>query len=59
MNRDVRKAVNDFTEYEKAYNERERIYHSFTRDHSSEAMDVFREELLQHLAGSIIVKEHR
>lgn len=59
VNREYRKMVNDFTEYEKAYNERQRIYHGFTRESTNEAVDTFKEELLQHLAGSIIVKEHR
>ena len=54
-----KRLVADFAEYEKLYNERQRIYHHFTREHQSEAMTVFRTDLLQHLAGSIIVKEHR
>ena len=28
-NTKIRKVIEDFTEYEKAYNERERIYHHF------------------------------
>ena len=54
-----KKLVGDFAEYEKAYNERQRIYHHFTRESTSESMTVFRTDLLQHLAGSIVVKEHR
>ena len=54
-----KKLMSDFEEYEKIYNERQRIYHHFTREHESEAMAVFRTELLQHLAGSIVVKESR
>lgn len=53
------KLISDFAEYDRIYNERQRIYHSFTREHQSEAMAVFRTELLQHLAGSIVVKESR
>ena len=59
VNRELRKIINDFTEYEKAYNERERVYHSYMKDQDSESLSQFRNELLQHLAGSIIVKEHR
>lgn len=51
--------MEDFTEYEKAYNERERIYHSYMSSETSESLDNFRVELLQHLAGSIVIKEHR
>ena len=54
-----KKLISDFAEYEKVYNERQRLYHHFTREHDSEAMAVFRTELLQHLAGSIVVKENR
>lgn len=58
---------NTFTEYERHFNERQRIYHHFVQDTqdengqrtTSEYLDSFRSELLQHLAGSIIVKEHR
>lgn len=54
-----KKLINDFKEYQNVNNERERLYHHFTREHESEAMAVFRTELLQHLAGSIVVKESR
>ncbi len=59
VNREVRKIISDFTEYEKAYNEKDRIYHFYMKDQPSESLVQFRHELLQHLAGSIIVKEHR
>ena len=55
----AKKLVTDFTEWEKVYQERQRIYHHFTSQSDSEAMTVFRTDLLQHLAGSIVVKEHR
>jgi hypothetical protein len=51
--------VADFGEWEKVYNERHRIYHHFTNESNSESLTVFRTDLLQHLAGSIVVKEHR
>lgn len=54
-----KKLVADFEEYEKVYNERQRLYTNYTNEHDSESMTVFRTELLQHLAGSIIVKESR
>jgi hypothetical protein len=46
VNRELRKISNDFTEYEKAYNERERIYHSYMKDQESESLTQFRIELL-------------
>ena len=46
MNRELRKISNDFTEYEKAYNERERVYHSYMKDQKSESLSQFRNELL-------------
>jgi hypothetical protein len=51
--------VAQFAEWEKVYQERQRLYHHFTSESTSESMTVFRTELLQHLAGSIVVKEHR
>ncbi len=48
-----------FTQYDKVWNERERIYHHFLNEEDSENLDTLRGELLQHLAGNIIVKEHR
>lgn len=51
--------INDFKEYDQAYTERQRVYSTFSEGTTSEAMQAFRNDLLQHLAGSIIVKEHR
>lgn len=51
--------LNDFKEYEQAFTTRKNVYDSFTSGSSSEAMQAFRTDLLQHLAGSIVVKEHR
>jgi len=51
--------INDFKEYEQAFTARKNVYDSFTTGSSSEAMQAFRTDLLQHLAGSIVVKEHR
>lgn len=55
----VKNLVSDFSDYEKIFNERQRIYHNFANDSNSESLTVFRSDLLQHLAGSIVVKEHR
>jgi hypothetical protein len=55
----VKSILNLFSEYEKAYNDRQRFYHHFCRESDSEALLEFRNDLLHHLAGSIIVKEHR
>ncbi len=51
--------LNDFKEYEQAFTARKNVYDSFTTGGTSESMQAFRTDLLQHLAGSIIVKEHR
>jgi hypothetical protein len=59
VNNQVKAVVNDFSQYEIASNERQRFYFHFTRESTSEALDTFRTDLLQHLAGSIVVKEHR
>ena len=51
--------VKDFQDYERAYNDRKSIYADF-KDNSEETnIFKFRTELLQHLAGSIVVKESR
>lgn len=59
VNTKIRKILEDFNDYEKIHNERERIYHHYMTEQKDEALDTFREEILQHLAGSIVVKEHR
>ena len=51
--------IGEFAEFEQLHSERDRSYHSFTRDSTSESLTVFRQDLLQHLAGTIVVKEHR
>jgi len=48
-----------FKEYEKTHEERERVYFHYMNDQTSEYLDTFRSDLLQHLAGSIVIKEHR
>ena len=48
-----------FKTYEKLFNEKDRIYHHFLNYETSEYLDRLRGELLQHLAGNIVVKEHR
>ncbi len=58
-NTQIRKMIEDFNNFEKTRNERERVYHHYMADEQSEALDTFREQILQHLAGSIVVKEHR
>lgn len=59
VNTKIRKILEDFNDYEKIHNERERIYHHYMTEQKVEALDTFTEEILQHLAGSIVVKEHR
>ena len=58
-NTKIRPLIEKFTDYEKAFNDRERVYHHYMAEEQSEALQTFREELFQHLAGSIVVKEHR
>ena len=48
-----------FKLYEEAYSERQKIYSTYSQGTTTEGMQAFRTELLQHLAGSIVVKEHR
>lgn len=55
----MKNLIENFSDYEKIFNERQRIYNNFTSDSTSESMTIFRTDLLQHLAGSIVVKEHR
>lgn len=47
------------TEHQKAFNEKKRVYLHFMNEQTSEYLDTFRAELLQHLAGSLVIKEHR
>jgi hypothetical protein len=51
--------VKDFQDYERAYNDRKAVYADFKNDSDETNIDNFRTELLQHLAGSIVVKESR
>jgi hypothetical protein len=65
----IKDLFNTFTEYERTFNERARVYHHFVHENqqedsvgtkgTSEIMDTFRNDLFQHLAGNIVVKEHR
>ncbi len=51
--------IKDFQDYERSYNDRQSVYADYARGNTDEAMVSFRTDLLQHLAGSIVVKEHR
>lgn len=55
----AKELLSHFTEYEKVFNEKERVYHHFMNGQESEYLDTLRVELLEHLAGNIIVKEHK
>jgi len=46
-------------EHRKLYAEKGRLYHMYFDQNSSDSLDEFRFALLKHLAGSIIVKNHR
>ncbi len=56
---EVKAVIGHFSEHEKAHSEKERIYHSYMREQTSESLDTFRSDLLHYLAGNIFVKEHR
>lgn len=57
--KNLKDLANVFAEYEKLMNHKSRIYNNYMDEQTSEYLDGFRVELLKHLAGSIIVKEHR
>lgn len=54
-----KQVASGFAEFEQAHSERQKVYNNFNKGNTSESMTVFRSDLLQHLAGNIIVKEHR
>jgi hypothetical protein len=45
-NTKIRKVIENFTEYEKAFNDRERVYHHYMSEQNSESLQTFKEELL-------------
>lgn len=51
--------MTNMDEHRRAYNEKGRLYHMYFASDSSDSMDEFRFGLLKHLAGSIVVKDHR
>jgi len=59
VNTKIRKMTEDFNDFERIQSERDRVYHHYMAEQPSEALDSFRTDLLQHLAGAIVIKEHR
>ena len=52
--------LDKINEHEKAFKERAALYNEYMNvEESGEALDKFRTDLLKHLAGSIVVKEHK
>jgi hypothetical protein len=51
--------VQTFKDFERTYNDRKAIYSDFNDNSDETGIANFRTELLQHLAGSIVVKENR
>jgi len=51
--------IKTFKDFERTYNDRKAIYSDFKDNSEETGIDSFRTELLQHLAGSIVVKENR
>ena len=46
-------------DHRRLHNEKGRLYHMYFSKDSSDSLDEFRFGLLKHLAGSIVVKDHR
>lgn len=46
-------------EHDQAFNERSALYSDYISQNTTLSMNNFRIDLLKHLAGSIVVKEHR
>lgn len=53
------KLMDDIHMHEEAFNERSELYADYFGEETRLEMNNFRIELLRHLAGSIVVKEHR
>jgi hypothetical protein len=48
-----------FKDYEKATEEKRRVYEFYTNEEDNSDLATFHSDLLLHLAGTIVVKEHR
>lgn len=55
----IQSLLGEFNEFEKANSEKDRIYHHYMSEETSEALQNFRKELLHYLAMNIVVKEHK
>ena len=53
------KLMDDIHMHEETFNERAELYSDYFSGVTPLEMNSFRIELLRHLAGSIVVKEHR
>lgn len=53
------KLMDDIHAHEATFNERAELYADYFNASTSLEINAFRVELLRHLAGSIVVKEHR
>jgi hypothetical protein len=51
--------IANFQDFERTYNDRRAVYTDFASDKGDQLQGAFKVELLQHLAGSIVVKENR
>ena len=49
----------NMNEHDQAFNERSALYSDYISQNTTLSMNNFRIDLLKHLAGSIVVKEHR
>ena len=51
--------MDDIHAHEQAFNERSAIYADYFNEDTPLEVNTFQNELLRHLAGSIVVKDHR
>ena len=59
VNQIVKDLHEDMNAYEIVAAQKHRIYHHYMSHNESEAMDNFHQGICQHLAGTIVLKEHR
>ena len=56
----MKKLLDDINDHDRANSERKNIYADYYKDEDLELGTAnFRVDLLKHLAGSIVIKEHR
>lgn len=56
---DLATLMDDIHAHEEAFNQRSEVYADYLSEDTNMEMQNFKNELLRHLAGSIVVKDHR